>query len=62
MTHLEALASLATERYLLGEMREAERQAFEQHYFDCALCAANVIDEASVVAALQRMKRKGDSR
>src|SRR3954470_23379340 len=39
MTHTEAVESYATERYLLGEMTEAERQAFEAHYFDCEECA-----------------------
>jgi Putative zinc-finger len=39
MTHIEAVESYATERYLLGEMTEAERQAFEAHYFDCEICA-----------------------
>jgi len=39
MTHTEAVESYATERYLLGEMTEAERQAFEAHYFDCDECA-----------------------
>jgi anti-sigma factor RsiW len=39
MTHIEAVENYATERYLLGEMTEAERQAFEAHYFDCEVCA-----------------------
>jgi hypothetical protein len=42
MTHTEAVESYASERYLLGEMTEAERQAFEAHYFDCAECADDV--------------------
>jgi hypothetical protein len=53
---------MATERYLLHEMNDAEREAFEQHYFDCILCAANVRDEASIVAGLQRIKREGNLR
>jgi putative zinc finger protein len=39
MTHNEAVESYATERYLLGEMTEAERQSFEAHYFECESCA-----------------------
>jgi hypothetical protein len=39
MTHTEAVESYASERYLLGEMTEAERQGFEAHYFDCETCA-----------------------
>ncbi|MGH9571236.1 MAG: hypothetical protein ACRD4F_16440, partial [Candidatus Angelobacter sp.] len=38
MTHDEAVNSLATERYLLREMREEERTSFEQHYLGCAHC------------------------
>jgi Putative zinc-finger len=42
MTHQEATATLATERYLLDEMTEAERDAFEAHFFACAECADDV--------------------
>ena len=41
MTHDE-VGALAAERYLLHEMPEAERDAFEEHYFDCAVCANEV--------------------
>jgi Putative zinc-finger len=42
MDHRNAVASNASERYLLGEMSEAERFAFEAHYFECVECAADV--------------------
>ncbi len=42
MTHQRATATLAAERYLLDEMSEIERMAFEAHYFDCPQCAADV--------------------
>jgi hypothetical protein len=42
MTHTEALNALASERYLLDEMTEAERNAFEDHYFSCLDCAEDV--------------------
>ncbi len=42
MDHREAVASRAVDRYLLDEMLEEEQQAFEQHYFECAECAAEV--------------------
>ena len=42
MQHHEAVASKACERYLLGEMSEPERFAFEAHYFDCSECADDV--------------------
>jgi len=42
MTHGQAIDTHAAERYLLDEMRELERFAFEEHFFDCAACAEDV--------------------
>jgi len=42
MTHAQAIDTHAAERYLLDEMRELERFAFEEHFFDCAECAEDV--------------------
>jgi hypothetical protein len=42
MTHEQAIGALATERYLLEEMTETERDDFEAHYFSCAACADDV--------------------
>src|SRR5262249_40478241 len=42
MTHDEAIKNGATERYVLDEMTDEEREAFEEHYFDCAVCAEDV--------------------
>lgn len=42
MQHVQALATKASERYLLGEMNEPERFEFEAHYFDCVDCAEDV--------------------
>jgi hypothetical protein len=39
MTHADAVRTLAVERYLLDEMPEIERFAFEDHFFDCVECA-----------------------
>ncbi|HET9792261.1 MAG TPA: zf-HC2 domain-containing protein [Candidatus Angelobacter sp.] len=38
MNHQEAENTKATERYLLREMTDEERMAFEDHYLDCAQC------------------------
>jgi len=46
MTHEDALETLASERYLLGDMSELERHLFEDHYFSCPDCAADVRDGA----------------
>lgn len=50
MTHEDAIRTLAPERYLLDEMSDQEREAFEAHYFSCSACAedlrmANLIRE-----------------
>lgn len=42
MTHDEAMKDGATERYVLDDMTDEERDAFEEHYFDCAVCAEDV--------------------
>ena len=42
MTHTEAVSTLASERYLLDEMTEPEREDFESHFFDCEVCADDV--------------------
>lgn len=42
MDHRQAIETLASERYLLDEMTEAERERFEEHYFACSECADDV--------------------
>jgi len=42
MDHERAVQNLAVECYLLGEMTPGEREAFEEHYFECAICAEDV--------------------
>src|ERR1044071_7662889 len=36
--HQQAVTQMMTERYLLGELNLQERDAFEQHLFDCSEC------------------------
>src|SRR5690349_18926838 len=55
MQHQEAVDTLACERYLLGEMADAERDAFEEHYFACAECA----DDVRAGAAMKNGVRAG---
>lgn len=42
MTHQDAIDTLAAERYLLEEMSELERHAFEEHFFTCDECAGDL--------------------
>jgi putative zinc finger protein len=39
VTHEEFAASFTPEKYMLGELSDAERDRFEEHYFECAECA-----------------------
>ena len=56
MEHAEASETMAAERYLLGEMTPEDRDAFEEHFFGCAECAADVRDGAIVRAAIRTQK------
>jgi hypothetical protein len=42
MTHEDALQELAVERYLLGELKGASLETFEEHLFECSECATDV--------------------
>src|SRR5437667_227349 len=42
MDHEEAVRLQAAVKYVLGELPQAERDSFEEHYFDCAKCALDV--------------------
>src|SRR5204863_8188177 len=55
MTHQDAVDTLASERYLLDEMSEQDRQTFEEHYFGCEICA----DDLRVAAAMLQGAKEG---
>jgi hypothetical protein len=42
MNHHEALRGEAVEKYLLDELSPQERDEFEEHFFDCSDCAADL--------------------
>lgn len=42
MDHAEAMGLQAAVKYVLGELHQAERDSFEEHYFDCRECALDV--------------------
>ena len=42
MTHSDAVKDQMVERYFLGELKDEQRDAFEEHYFECATCAEDV--------------------
>ncbi len=42
MDHLEASRSQAAEKYLLDQLEGKARDDFEEHFFECAICAEDV--------------------
>jgi len=55
VTHQEAIDSLASERYLLDDMSMQDRQAFEEHFFTCEVCA----DDLRTAAAMLQGAKAG---
>lgn len=51
MDHRTATRLGATEKYFLGELSEPERAEFEEHYFTCEVCGADVRQAASFLSA-----------
>lgn len=53
MTHEEAGRTLAAERYLLNEMSDEQREAFEEHFFGCEACAEDMRSAAAMLAGVK---------
>jgi len=53
MEHAEAVETMAAERYLLGELLPEDRDAFEEHFFDCTECTADVRAGATLIAGIR---------
>ena len=60
MEHTEAIDTGAAERYALGEMSEAERDQYEEHFFDCPDCADEVRSAALFLENAGAVAREGD--
>jgi hypothetical protein len=58
MDHTQLEQSHAAERYLLNEMSGEEREGFEEHFFDCPVCAADVADGERMLAAGRKVARE----
>lgn len=61
MNHDEAIREQAVERYLLGELVEDARARFEEHFFDCEICAVDLKSGAMFVEALRTEPRPAAS-
>jgi hypothetical protein len=58
MDHQEALRRSAVEKYLLNEMPRPERDEFEEHFFGCQECAADLRATAAFLdGAKQELRR-----
>jgi anti-sigma factor RsiW len=53
MNHDDAIREQAVERYLLGELAEDARVRFEEHFFDCTVCASELTTGTLFVDALR---------
>jgi hypothetical protein len=51
IAHQTAIAEQTAERYLLGDLSDAEADAFERHYFDCRVCGDTIRAGATMFAA-----------
>ena len=57
MDHKDAVRQHAAERYVLGELTGAQREEYEEHYFDCAECAVDVRTAVAFVDAGREVLR-----
>jgi hypothetical protein len=53
MDHETAIQLEAAERYALGQLSPQERDSFEEHFFLCSVCAADVRELAALKANLR---------
>ena len=55
MNHSEAIETSAAEAYLLGDLSDTDREAFEEHYVDCNVCSTAVFSGAAALATGKRV-------
>jgi hypothetical protein len=55
MDHEQAIKNMVAERYLLGELSESERDAYEEHLFSCPECFEQVKAGTEFVSYLRRL-------
>src|SRR4051812_14376426 len=61
MDHEVATKTHAIERYLLGEMPSSERDAFEEHYFECTECAEEIRSASATMREMKAALRELDT-
>lgn len=55
ISHEQAIKNMMAERYLLGELSDDERDAYEAHLFDCQTCFAQVKAGTEFVGHIRRI-------
>lgn len=56
--HQQAIRTLAAERYMLGQMTDAERETFEEHYFNCRFCVEDIKGIELMSRAVRQKQRR----
>ena len=58
MDHNEAIQLQAAVKYVLGELSQAQREEYEEHYFDCAECALDLKALATFADTVREVLRQ----
>ncbi len=58
MDHTEAVRLQAAEKYLLGELPKEQHAAYEEHYFDCSICAEEIKATAAFMEGTRQVARE----
>lgn len=58
MDHAEAVRLQAAEKYVLGELPQPLCEQYEEHYFDCAVCAIDMKAAAAFVDGAREVLRE----
>ncbi|HKD81275.1 MAG TPA: zf-HC2 domain-containing protein [Candidatus Angelobacter sp.] len=53
--HQQAIKNMMAERYLLGELSEADLEAYEAHLFDCQICFDQIKAGTELVGHLRKI-------
>jgi anti-sigma factor RsiW len=53
--HQQAVNNMMAERYLLGELNQGEREAFEEHFFGCSECFDHVKAGTEFISSLKQI-------
>jgi hypothetical protein len=58
MEHNEAVRLHAAEKYLIGELTSAQRDEYEEHYFDCTACAEELKTTVAFMESARQVSRE----